>query len=252
MADRQRVPFWLWPNVLSLDAPLIAVLWQDFLHRCYPSTLQPAGRVALGLTVWAIYLADRLLDVRHPAKAGESTRHAFYRRHRTVALAGFGVILLADFLVTGLWLRHAVVSSGLIVAACVAAYLALFPLKREIGGKKPAAAVLFTAGVFLIPWLGTLRPAEELALPAILFCATCFANLLMIQRWEQAEQARPAWILLVIILGLRGFIKGLPWFGAITVSAAGLGTLAWTGDRLSANAKGVLADAALLTPLLFR
>jgi drug/metabolite transporter (DMT)-like permease len=246
------VPLWLWPNVLSLDAPLIAVLWQDFLHRCYPATLLLAGRVALGLTVWAIYLADRLLDVRHPAKPGESTRHAFYRRHRSVALAALCAVVLGDVLVTCLWLRHAVISSGLIIAACVAAYLAFFPLKREIGGKKPAAAVLFTAGVFLIAWLGSTHPADELALPAILFCAMCFANLLMTQRWEQSEQARPAWILLVIILGLRGLVRGLPWFGAITVSAAGLGTLAWTGDRLSANAKGVLADAALLTPLLFR
>ena len=67
MPDRVRPPIWLWFNVLSLDAPLIALVWQDFLSRCYPTMLLPQGRAVRGLTVWAIYLADRLLDVRHPA-----------------------------------------------------------------------------------------------------------------------------------------------------------------------------------------
>ena len=26
----KKVPFWLWPNVLGFDAPLVAVAWQFF------------------------------------------------------------------------------------------------------------------------------------------------------------------------------------------------------------------------------
>jgi len=46
--ERQRTPVWLWMNLLSLDAPLVAVIWQEFAARCYPSVLHPAGRPMLG------------------------------------------------------------------------------------------------------------------------------------------------------------------------------------------------------------
>src|SRR6202789_4740956 len=91
MEKRVRPPVWLWFNLLSLDAPLIALVWQDFLARCYPTVLHLTGRGVLGLTVWAIYLADRLLDVRYPAPVSESIRHQFYRRHRVFAYTLFAI-----------------------------------------------------------------------------------------------------------------------------------------------------------------
>src|SRR5580693_2859359 len=96
MQKRVRPPLWLWFNLLSLDAPLIALVWQDFLARCYPTLLLPVGRGALGLTVWAVYLADRLLDVRHVASAIESSRHRFYRRHRRYVVALLAIVVCAD------------------------------------------------------------------------------------------------------------------------------------------------------------
>src|SRR3954452_14827096 len=119
MSVRPRPPVWLWFNLLSLDAPLIALVWQDFLSRCYPTVLHPTGRGVLGLTVWAIYLADRLLDVRHPAVPGESIRHQFYRMHRTFARTLLAAVLCADFFLAGYWLRPAVLGNGLLVTAGV-------------------------------------------------------------------------------------------------------------------------------------
>ncbi|MCU1325528.1 MAG: hypothetical protein JWN34_898 [Bryobacterales bacterium] len=256
MVERPAVPFWMWPNVLSLDAPIIAVLWQDFLNRCYPATLHPAGRIVLGLTVWAVYLADRLLDVRHPAKAptrdNDSVRHAFYRRHPTFARLLLATVLAADALIVALWLRPAVLATGLVVGAGVALYLAMFPLRQwsALASKKPAAALLFTAGVFLITWVGTLHPTTQLAGPAAVFCGLCLANLRLVQGWDVAR--RQGWLLLFAAVGLRAVTRGLPWFTAVELSAAGLGTLALAGPRISWNARGVLADVALLTPILFR
>lgn len=57
----------MWPNLLSLDAPAVALVWQDFLARTFGIPLRMPARLVLGLTVWAIYLGDRLLDVRGPA-----------------------------------------------------------------------------------------------------------------------------------------------------------------------------------------
>lgn len=256
MADRPAIPLWMWPNVLSLDAPIIAVIWQDFLNRCYPATLQPPGRIVLGLTVWAIYLADRLLDVRRPPHAAahdnDSVRHDFYRRHRTAMRTVLIAVLCADALVAAVWLRPVVLSSGLLVGVGVALYLAMFPLRNWAGTswKKPAAALLFTAGVFLITWVSTAEPTAQLAGPAAVFCGLCLANLLLIQKWDRSRQQ--GWILLLALFGLRALTRGLPWFSAVTVSAAGLGTLALGWRWISPNARGVLADIALLTPLLFR
>src|SRR5580704_2501089 len=154
-----RPPVWLWFNLLSLDAPLIALVWQDFLSRCYPTLLHATGRGVLGLTVWAIYLADRLLDVRQPASAMESIRHRFYRRHRMFAQCLLAVVVCADALVSALWLRPAVRDNGLFLSAGVIAYLAAFPLTQwgAAAWKKPFAALLFTAGTFLIAWTGAGR-----------------------------------------------------------------------------------------------
>src|SRR5688572_15126780 len=75
-------PIWLLPNVLSLDAPVIAVLWQGFLVAVFDTPITLAARVSLGLAVWAIYIADRLLDTREPQAGATTARHAFHSRHR--------------------------------------------------------------------------------------------------------------------------------------------------------------------------
>ncbi len=82
-AKQSRIPWWLWPNVLSLDAPLVAVLCQMALARAYKVALMPSLHWALFLAVWLIYVVDRVLDgfsLRDAEKL--SARHAFYRRHR--------------------------------------------------------------------------------------------------------------------------------------------------------------------------
>ncbi len=176
-------PFWLWMNLLSLDAPLVALVWQDFLTRCYPSLLWPAGRWVLFLTVWAIYIGDRLIDVRGAATAGESTRHSFYRRNRVVAQLVLTTLVLADLSVTRLSLRPEVLANGLLAGTGVVCYLAVFPFWR-MGGtrwKQPCAAFLFTAGVFLIAWTGTANPLTMLGAPAVAFGALCLGNMALVE-----------------------------------------------------------------------
>ncbi len=264
MPPRVRPPVWLWFNLLSLDAPLVALVWQDFLARCYPTVLHPSGRLVLGLTVWAIYLADRLLDVRHPATLGESIRHRFYRRHHVFARTLLVTVVATDLLLTCFWLRPAVLDNGLLLTAGVITYLGIFPLRRwgATAWKKPLAALLFTAGTFLIAWTGAGRSVRDLVWPAVAFCALCLGNLLMIGHWSQAAPSRlftfhRAWIsvLCISVLFLAGCIAaafGASWFTAVICSAAGLCALARWDRKLSPAACCVLADVVLLTPLLFR
>jgi hypothetical protein len=249
----KRTPVWLWLNLLSLDAPLVALVWQDFLARSYPAMLRPAGRIALGLTVWAIYLTDRLLDVRHPVSEAETMRHSFYRRHSRLALGALVSILVADVVIIFSKVRPAVLEHGVFIGAGILAYLAAFPLGRKggIGWKKVIAGVLFTAGVFLVAATGTTHAGTILIWPAAAFCALCVGNLLLVESWERREKAH-GWVWMAALCLLCLWAGDSPWFRAVAISAAGLGALALSGDRISADGRGVLADAILLTPLLFR
>ena len=67
---RRPVPWWLWPNLLGLDAPAVAVVWQRFLADASGVAVPVAASAVLALVVWGIYLTDRRLD----ARAGNGTR----------------------------------------------------------------------------------------------------------------------------------------------------------------------------------
>src|SRR5580692_11172919 len=188
---RDSLPIWLWPNVLSLDAPVVAVLWQGFLSDQFHIPLRPAGRLALGLTVWAIYLLDRLMDVRKPVPAGgdgaEPARHRFYRRRSKVMTALFIVVLATDALIAILRLRPAVLREGLVPLGGVLIYLVAFHISRGRVRmpKEIAASILFTAGTFLVAW--TLLPCVELIWAALAFFVLCLANMIAIEAWERRE-----------------------------------------------------------------
>jgi len=252
MQERQITPVWLWMNLLSLDAPLVAVVWQEFLAHCYPSALRPAGRLMLGLTVWAIYLADRLLDVRAQSTGTETLAHRFCRRNQALASTLLGVALIADLILALLWLRPAVFSNGLVVSAGVVTYFGAFPVGRfAVRGKPLAAAVLFTTGVFVVAWTGTANPEKTLGLPAAAFCLLCLANLGLIRCWEHRMETVRTVAEIVLLALIAAFFGASPWYAAVALSAAGLAALAFLGDRLSRAARRVLADAVLLSPLLF-
>lgn len=259
-------PVWLWANILSLDAPLIAVTWQAFLAQCYAVPLRPAGRVALFLAVWAIYIADRLLDARHPATTAEAARHRFYRKHRRFATVLLGALVAVTLTIALLWLRPAVLHNGLVPLAAVVVYLAALNLggARQVA-KELVVAFVFTTGTFLVAW--TNDPVSPLTLlaPAAAFFLLCLANLAAIEKWEWAELrlgAEPphvttralvrtarVWVPLLAVATL--FRSSNPWYLAIGSSATLTGVLLFVGGRLRIEARRVLVDAVLLTPLLF-
>ncbi len=86
-----KTPWWLWPNVLSLDAPFVAVLWQAALATAYGVRLPFSCYMVLWLTVWLIYIVDRTLDGFSKTPTEQlSSRHAFYRRNRLL-FVGFAI-----------------------------------------------------------------------------------------------------------------------------------------------------------------
>jgi hypothetical protein len=261
-------PFWLWPNLLSLDAPIVAVLWQDFLAYRFELPLRPAWRLVLGLTVWAIYLLDRLLDARQPPAFDEPARHRFYRRYRNAMAVLLGVVLAADAIVALGWLRPALLREGLVALAGVLAYLAAFHVPAKAGKlpKEIAAAVLFTAGTFLTAWIRL--PCLRLAWAALAFFILCLANMIAIETWEWRELPKTralaapphvltrwlgrtylVWVPLAVMLCV---IAGRnEWYASIALSAAACALLYAAGRHVSLEARRALVDGVLLTPILF-
>ena len=75
-ASRRATPWWLWWNILSVDAPAVAVVWAALFARAAGSRLSAAEAAALALSVWIIYTSDRLL-----AGWTASNRAALQYRH---------------------------------------------------------------------------------------------------------------------------------------------------------------------------
>ncbi len=231
----------------------MALVWQDFLARCFSVPLLPQGRLTLLLTVWAIYLGDRLLDVRTRARGIETGPHRFCRENRAAATALLIAVLFADLAVCLVWVLRPVFWNGVAVFAGVALYFEAFPVRRWSGiGKRMAAAGLFTLGVFLIPWTRLEGAGRTLAWPAVAFGVLCLANLLLIQAWERREcQRARALGVMMAVLAAACLLAQMPlWYLAAALASAGLAALAFLGNRLERDVRRVMADAVLLSPLL--
>lgn len=243
-------PAWLWANLLCLDAPVVALIWQDYLARHFALSLHPAGRAVLGLTVWAIYLADHLIDVRNVAvrQDAERPRHSFCRRHLRWFRALLLSVLSLDFLVACSWVRPVVFEYGAFVAGGVVVYFAAFPLRQSgnAAWKKPIAAFLFTAGIFLVAWTDAPHPWIMLGQSAAAFFALCLANLVLIESWELGRELKYGWIAMAILC-----LCCLRWFWPVSVGAAALAALSFASGKVSTEARCALADAVLLSPLFF-
>jgi hypothetical protein len=266
--DQSSFPVWLFPNLLSLDAPLVAVVWQSFLAYCYVLPIRDSGRVVLFLSVWCIYLADRLLDVRLPARTLEPARHRFYRRYHKQALWLLASVALLNLLLIIFWLRPAVFHNGLIALAAISLYFVLVHTRRTPFRlpKELVAALLFTLGTFLVPWTIAAHPSGQLLRPAIAFLLLCFANLVAIETWEWRElrggaQSPPHpltvasgrfFLVWVPLLALACLLPGdTLFYRAVALSAVATALLFARGSRMSLEARRALVDGVLLSPLLF-
>jgi hypothetical protein len=257
---------WLWPNLLSLDAPVVAVLWQALFARCFHADVNGLAAVLLVLAVWLIYAADRVFDVW--GKKGSMPRHEFYRRHwRAVLPVWTTALSIAGWLA---WTRlpAPIFREGLVLLAAVGLYFAAVHLApaalRGVWPKEGAVAVLFALGASLAAW-NRLRSAED-ALSILLFCCLCWINCAAIEHWESSatlersargEGSPTGWPISVaaVCVGVAALVllhQHRPVLsGAEGASALGFALLDRGRDRFTMDALRVLADVALLSPILF-
>ena len=252
--------------MLSLDAPLVAVLWQALFAQVLGVSLGWYHVFLLAAPVWLVYSADRLFDgwQRRPS-AAQTRRHRFYIVYRKEVLRLWLTVLAVSLLVALLTLRPSELLGGLLVLSATLGYLArlhLSPGTKLIVPKEVQVALLFGAGVALflipsgVPW--------HILSPLALFTLLCALNCAFISHWEAATDTQQHLSLLRyshlerrllhVALALTctaalftfAFSGAAPLYGAVAGSALALFELERT--RLGPAALRVLGDAALLTP----
>lgn len=105
----KRPPAWLLPNLMSLDAPLVALVWMWMLARVMRvQYIETSSYLVLAGGVWCVYVLDRIRDVRsgkHLLTDEMPWRHQFHWRCRRGLLA-------AVLLVVGVCSYHALFVLG--------------------------------------------------------------------------------------------------------------------------------------------
>jgi hypothetical protein len=260
----EKTPWWLWPNLLSLDAPIVAVVWQAFFGRVLHVQYNAAVSAVLLLTVWLLYIADRCFDtLRFAAQPQhvESPRHQFYRLHRRQVLPFAIAAVAAIICLCILALPPAVLAWGAVIAAGVLIYFGLVHLTARQCCKELLVAVLFALGVCAPVAAAAPAVTPAAILTAVLFGILCWLNCAGIDRWEPYSRiSHPSsnWIAshlsstAAVIIGLAVLgceLTSDPIFVAIAASAFSFILLQSASPRLSPNALRVLADVALLAPL---
>jgi hypothetical protein len=260
--------------VLSLDAPLVSVLWQALLARVVLLRLDWAATVVLGLSVWLAYAADRAIEGwRLDRTAVQTPRHRFYQRFaRPVAIA-WCVVLAVDVWIAVSRLSRFDLLAGFVLMVSVAAYLLSHQLVHRHHPwrvpKEICVAALLSGGVavFLLraPSLG------QLTIPLTLFGLLCFVNTALISAWEQqVDRAQGQTSLVIDYRGAASVIPSLPWLTAalaapaalshddvasIAAVCAGASALLLAAidraePRIGWQAARVLSDLALMSPLV--
>ena len=258
---------WLWANLLSIDAPIVAVLWQQLFIRTLHVPATKASAITLAATVWLIYASDRMLDAIKVT--GHSARHRFYRQHwRTVIPALLAALLLSAWSAfTGI--RKPVLHNGIAMLVIVILYFAAVHIAPQFTQrwwpKELVVAIIFSAGSCIQVWTFAPHPAWVWTMPLVLFGILCWVNCAAIAYWE-AGVSHPStqWIgthlslasaaiaaIAILLAGLNYFPPIRPLYLSEGVSAIGFLLLARLSSNISHDGLRVAADAVLCSPLLF-
>lgn len=275
--SEQRKPLWLIPNLLSLDAPLVAVAWLYIFAKTWRADYLPwTAYIALGLVVWVIYVTERLLDssIQDDSSDRLETRHVFHRKYakpfRIVAiLAG----ILAMVLVIGSLPMRIFENAGLGIIFVIGFFAlsinsSIEPNKIPYGKNVMAGLAFgFGTGVIAFVYTGFDWWAFVSSRELICFSVLCVLNISAIDLWEHAGRSSDpevkasdelALTLPLTLLGGSAIyfaakdheMTTRPFFYAILTGAALLHILNRTRSRFSMDALRVLADVALLIPLI--
>ena len=267
-----RMPWWLWPTVLCILAPLSAWSWQALFAEVTNVRLSAAAHWALPLTVWVIALADRLLEA---SRRRTTWRHRFIRNHRPYFIGALllGLVVLARLI---FWsLSTTIMEFGAFLAVAVLFYL--FFARMEIGPKVALPREIVRGGVYsagvLLPTFGMasvppaalqLMIAQTLLVSLVLLSIACHEHQNLTEEephrhdWQSIDARIGVWLFLLLgtVMWLAhveykqpgsNMVKYYVVMGLVAVAAFALYVIR---KRLSTDALHALSWAALSLPAL--
>jgi hypothetical protein len=230
------------------------VLWQILFVRCFRAEPDLPAAALLVAAVWLIYSADRMLDAWRGSD--HRPRHEFCRRHwRTLLPVWAGVFSLTGFFAWMALAPEMFIRGVLLLAAVVVYFLAVHALPARLlryWPKEAMVGLLFALGASIVAW-SHLRSLADI-LTVLLFSCLCWINCAAIEQWETGTRCWPvgtvaACVALTAILFLH---QQRPVLSSAEAASALAFVLLDRGHlRLSSDALRVLADAALLSPVIF-
>jgi hypothetical protein len=259
-AERPAIPWWLWWNVLSLDAPLVAVAWLAVFSRASRVRLPIANFVVLALAVWIIYTSDRLLDGWTAKNRGVlQVRHFFCETQRAALAALLGIAGVTIFLLIVRDLPSTEVAAGIALCGIVVLYMAGIHVSQGTGlrglavgktvgwflPKEIISGVVFACGTTLPLWSRGSDARWELPVAGVFFAWLCCLNISAIECWEtdRDDQASP--------YGQRHFVRWaesrINWLaGGLAIAAFSIAAARGSGKEFSETFLALALGGTLL------
>lgn len=254
-----KIRFWQWPNILAIDAALIALLWHLVFATISGQDASFATASVLSLSVWLTYTADRLFDVaKLPADRLHSLRHRFTKRHTKTLWKLWFITLIIDLSIALIGLKTYQLLQGVVLLVFCLLYTGLNQkLSNRFFPKELCVAIIYAAGVIVF-----LLPTTELWIAAGFLMLLCLINCLIISFNERDIDdtmktrsiarfvPRLPIVLYACCISMLGILKQ-QWLLPFGVSLTTLMLVHTLRKRLSIESFRVLADATLLAgPLL--
>ncbi len=156
MVQSKSAPLWYWPNILSLDTAVIAIVWQYLVARSLHIEIDIYQSIVLGLSIWLVYVADRFVDGYHLEynKNKISYRHSFCINHRRTIFVIWLLVLTINLYLahSKLSLIHLLSGYGLLFF-CLIYFIVNQVLKsssqRYKFPKEILVATIFSLGIFV-------------------------------------------------------------------------------------------------------
>lgn len=217
---KPRIPWWLYPNVLSLDAPIVAIVWLYVFARVWDvNYVEPMLPVVLGLFVWLVYAVDRLLDCKMKPEGDFPLRHQFHRAHSRWFIIAICIALMITAVLSLSVLQWSIVQTAFLPVVATAAFFifSFFTTSsaRVSYAKNFLAGFAFAWGVgsglaglighsLLSNWMLLLVSPEMLV-----FGLLCVINITAVDLWvkgsDELDEEADEWALTMPLLVLAFF-----------------------------------------------
>jgi hypothetical protein len=274
-----HAPWWIWPNLLGIDAPAVAVLWQYFFACNFRIKIPFSNYLTLFFVVWVIYSVDRLLDARMLKRPEEaSLRHSFYHKNYRVASLITGALTILTAFLCLRFLPMELIKTGSFVGAFVVVYLLhqiwAKGLMMIIIPKEVFIGMVFAVGATLTghTWSGDFFPDAFFSPSVIIFGILCSMNCIAISVWERGHdvendpnalpQLLPIVVKLFPAIACTVFIvlmayssinhdhMGFPVFLASGIGCGLIAALSFFDGKFSSQFLRMAADMAVMVPAL--